>query len=146
MAVIFVFMEEIVLKASTMIKYMILGLIAYLAPLKAELLLVITLAVFDWITGLLKGIKGEINNIEGQEFTSRKAVQKVFVILVYIIMLFSVYNVEKYLGISQYIVRTIVCGITIAELQSLRENIQILTGIDFFKETIKIVPNYFKKR
>lgn len=133
-------------KSPEMTKYLILGIITYLAPIKAELILVITLALLDWATGILKGVLHKITPLEAEPFSSERAIRKFFVICAYIIGLFAMFQVEEYIGVVGYFVKPVVLGITIGELQSLRENLKVLTGIDLFVQSMKLIPNAFKKK
>lgn len=139
-------MDEIVLKPTEMIKYMILGLIAYLSPIKAELILVISLAMLDWATGILKGVFHRTTPLPSEPFSSERVIRKFFVICAYIIGIFAMFQVEKYIGVVGYFVKPVLLGITIGELQSLRENLKVLTGIDLFVQSMKLIPHAFKKR
>lgn len=131
-----------------MCKYLLLGMIAYLAPIKAEIYLVFGLVFFDWTTGVAKGIKT-------YTFTSAQAIRKFWVLLGYTIGLLSLRSLEMYFcenfGEMQLLkdglfCRLAVAGITMTELKSLQENVKVLTGVDLFGDTIKVVPKIFKKK
>jgi hypothetical protein len=111
------------------------GLLAYIIPIKADLIFVGSLVMFDWITGMMKGIKTS-------EFKSSIAIRKFWVSAGYLLGIFVAHSVELYLGSATPIVKPMVAIIAVAEIQSLRENIQILTGLDILKS----VSGLFKKK
>lgn len=131
-----------------MCKYLLLGAIAYLAPIKAEVYLVFCLVFFDWTTGMAKGIKS-------YTFTSVQAIRKFWVLFGYTAGLLSIRALEMYFcetfGDMLLLKHGLFCrlataGITMAELKSLQENVKALTGIDIYSDTIKAVPKIFKKK
>lgn len=131
-----------------MCKYLILGAIAYLTPIKYEIYLVFGLVFFDWTTGVAKGIKTYC-------FTSAQAIRKFWVLFGYTAGLLSLRTLEMYFCATfgdmmllkhGLFCRLAVAGITMTELKSLQENVKVLTGVDLFGDTIKIMPKLFKKR
>lgn len=112
----------------------IAGLVAYLTPIKADMVFVGSLVIFDWITGLLKGAKTGA-------FKSMIAIRKFWVSVGYLFGLLIARSIEVYFNESVPVVKPMVAIIAVAEVQSLRENIQILTGLDILKS----VGSLFKK-
>ena len=116
--------------------YITASLIVYFSPIIGDLIFVGGLVCFDWITGILKGIK---NN----DFKSEIAIRKFWVSVGYLLGLMVVRSIETYYHLeNETIVKPVVAIITVAELQSLRENFKDLTGMDILKPVI----NIFKKK
>lgn len=112
----------------------IAGLLTVFIPIKNELFFVGFLVLIDWFTGMSVGIK------EGT-FTSSLAIRKFWVGIGYLLGILVARSVELYWGVD-LIVRSVVAIIAISEIQSLRENVEKLTGMDVLKPVI----NTFKKR
>ena len=110
------------------------GLITYFTPIKTDMFLVGGLVMFDWITGVAKGIKTKT-------FTSSIAIRKFWVSFGYLFAIMICRMIEIYFNNSIPIVKPMVAIIAISEVQSLRENIQVLTGIDILKN----IGGMFKK-
>lgn len=110
------------------------GLIAYFTPLQETFMLVGGLVMFDFLTGVGKAFKTNT-------FTSAKAIQKFWVSFGYFIGILVSKNLEVYFH-QEIFVKPLVTIIAIAEIQSLRENIQALTNVDI----IKPIANLFNKK
>lgn len=116
--------------------YITASLIIYFSPIIGDLVFVGSLVVFDWFTGILKGLKNH-------NFKSDLAIRKFWVSIGYLLGLMVVRAVELHYGLeNETIVKPVVAIITVAELQSLRENFKDLTGMDILKPVI----NIFKKK
>lgn len=118
-------------------KYLIIsvaGLVTYFTPIQADMFLVGGLVMFDWITGVAKGIKTKA-------FTSSIAIRKFWVSFGYLFAIMLCRMIEIYFNNSIPIVKPMVAIIAISEVQSLRENIKELTGIDILKN----IGGLFKK-
>lgn len=116
--------------------YITASLIVYFSPIIGDLIFVGGLVCFDWITGILKGIKNH-------NFKSEIAIRKFWVSVGYLLGLMVVRSIETYYHLeNETIVKPVVAIITVAELQSLRENFKELTGIDILKPVV----NLFKKK
>lgn len=111
------------------------AIILYFSPIIGDLIFVGGLVIFDWITGILKGVKTA-------SFKSEIAIRKLWVSVGYFLGILVTRSVELHFGLNNgTVVKPIVAIITVAELQSLRENFKELTGIDLLKPVI----NLFKK-
>lgn len=115
--------------------YITVGLMIYFSPIVGDLLFVGFLVITDWITGLLKGAKTGT-------FSSHLAIKKFWVSIGYLFGILVVRAIEVNYKMDNLIVKPVVAIITISELQSLRENFQILTGSDIFKPVL----NIFKRK
>jgi hypothetical protein len=116
--------------------YITTSLVIYFSPIIGDLIFVGGLVMFDWITGILKGIKNS-------DFKSEIAIRKLWVSIGYLMGLMVVRSIELHYNLeNETIVKPVVAIITVAELQSLRENFKELTGIDILKPVI----NLFKKK
>lgn len=106
----------------------IAGIVAYLSPIYTSLLFVGSLVMFDWITGMIKGSK------QGK-FNSRSMIKKFYTGSAYLVALMMVRACELYFADESNIplVKPLVAIIALSELQSMRENIEAITGTDILK-------------
>jgi phage-related holin len=112
--------------------YLTTGLIAYLSPILTSLLFVGGLVMFDWITGVMKAHKlGEIS--------SRKMIKKFYTGSSYLVAIAAVRLCEVYFGDEIPLVKPVIAMIALSELQSMRENIQAITGIDLLKNLFNVL-------
>jgi len=106
--------------------YLITGLIAYLTPILTSLLLVGGLVMFDWITGVIKAHKlGTLS--------SRAMIKKFYTGASYLVAIAAVRLCEVYFGDEIPLVKPVIAMIALSELQSMRENIEAITGVDLLK-------------
>jgi uncharacterized membrane protein len=110
------------------------GLMAYYTPLREVFVFVGILVFADFITGISKAIKN-------REFTSTKCIRKFWVSLGYFVGISVARAFEIYIG-QDVIVKPMVAIISVSEVQSLRENILVLTQVDI----IKPITNLFTKK
>lgn len=110
------------------------GLLAYYTPLKEVFVFVGILVFADFITGIAKAIKN-------REFSSAKCIRKFWVSLGYFVGISVARAFEIYIH-QDVIVKPMVAIIAVTEVQSLRENILVLTNIDI----IKPITNLFIKK
>jgi hypothetical protein len=99
------------------------GVIAYLSPIVTSLIFVGGLVMFDWITGMIKGSKLGT-------FNSRTMIKKFYTGASYLIAIAAVRLCEVYFGDEVPLVKPLVAIIALSELQSMRENIEAITGVD----------------
>lgn len=104
----------------------IAGLISFLSPIATALLFVGMLVFADWITGMIKAHKAK--NIQ-----SRMMIRKFYTGSAYLVVLFVVRMAEVYFGDQVPFVKPVVAIIALSELQSLRENVEAITGTDPLK-------------
>jgi phage-related holin len=109
------------------------GFMAFFTPLREVFLFVGILVIADWITGIAKGLKSNT-------FTSAKCIIKLWTSLGYFISIVIAKSIEDYTHLDA-IVKAVVGIIAISELQSLRENILLLTKVDILKPIINIFNN-----
>jgi hypothetical protein len=102
------------------------GIIAYLSPIVTSLIFVGGLVMFDWITGMIKGSKLGT-------FNSRTMIKKFYTGSSYLIAIAAVRLCEVYFGDEVPLVKPLVAIIALSELQSMRENIEAITGVDVLK-------------
>lgn len=116
-------------------KYFIIvttGLIAYLSPIITSLFFVGGLVMFDWITGMVKAHKlGTLN--------SRKMIKKFYTGASYLIAIGTVRLCEVYFGDGVPLVKPLIAIIALSELQSMRENIEAITGVDLLKNLFSVL-------
>jgi phage-related holin len=112
--------------------YLITGLIAYLTPILTSLLLVGGLVMFDWITGVMKAHKlGTLS--------SRAMIKKFYTASSYLVAIGAVRLCEVYFGDNIPLVKPVIAMIALSELQSMRENIEAITGIDLLKNLFNVL-------
>jgi hypothetical protein len=112
--------------------YLITGLIAYLTPILTSLLLVGGLVMFDWITGVMKAHKlGTLS--------SRAMIKKFYTGASYLVAIAAVRLCEVYFGDEIPLVKPVIAMIALSELQSMRENIEAITGIDLLKNLFNVL-------
>ncbi len=112
--------------------YITTGLIAYLTPIITSLLLVGGLVMFDWITGVMKAHKlGTLS--------SRAMIKKFYTASSYLVAIGAVRLCEVYFGNEIPLVKPVIAMIALSELQSMRENIQAITGIDLLKNLFNVL-------
>jgi phage-related holin len=105
---------------------LIAGIVAYLSPILTSLMFVGGLVMFDWITGMIKGSK--LN-----KFNSRTMIKKFYTGASYLVAIAAVRLCEVYFGEEVPLVKPLVAIIALSELQSMRENIEAITGVDVLK-------------
>lgn len=106
--------------------FILAGFIAYFSPIIGALLFVGFLVMADWITGMIKGAKQKT-------FKSRSVIQKFYTGSAYLLVIMVVRMAEVYFGDEIPLVKPLVAIIALAEIQSLRENIEAITGTDVLK-------------
>jgi phage-related holin len=112
--------------------YLITGLIAYISPILTSLLFVGGLVMFDWITGVIKAHKlGTLS--------SRAMIKKFYTGASYLVAIAAVRLCEVYFGDEIPLVKPVIAMIALSELQSMRENIQAITGIDLLKNLFNVL-------
>ena len=112
--------------------YLITGLIAYISPILTSLLCVGGLVMFDWITGLIKAHKlGTLS--------SRAMIKKFYTGSSYLVAIAAVRLCEVYFGDELPLVKPVIAMIALSELQSMRENIEAITGIDLLKNLFNVL-------
>jgi phage-related holin len=112
--------------------YLVTGLIAYLTPILTSLLLVGGLVMFDWITGVMKAHKlGTLS--------SRAMIKKFYTGSSYLVAIAAVRLCEVYFGDEIPLVKPVIAMIALSELQSMRENIQAITGVDLLKNLFNVL-------
>jgi hypothetical protein len=111
---------------------LIAGIVAYLSPIFTSLIFVGCLVMFDWITGMIKGSKLGT-------FNSRAMIKKFYTGSSYLIAIATVRLCEVYFGDDIPLVKPLVAIIALSELQSMRENIEAITGIDVLKHAFNVL-------
>jgi phage-related holin len=112
--------------------YLTAGLIAYLSPIITSLLLVGGLVMFDWITGIIKSHKLGM-------LSSRAMIKKFYTASSYLVAIAAVRLCEVYFGNEIPLVKPVIAMIALSELQSMRENIEAITGIDLLKNLFNVL-------
>lgn len=116
--------------------YLVAGVTAFFSPIAGSLAFVGFLASADFITGVIKAHKA--GNI-----TSKRMIDKVYSSLGYFIAITIAHVVETHI-VNDIVpmVKAVIAVIAVTELQSLRENIKEITGVDL----LNTVTNVVKKK
>lgn len=112
--------------------YGVAGLVTFFSPLQTTLLFVGFLVVADFIMGISKAIKNK-------NLSSRRMADKFYVSVGYFLGILVAHVMEGYFGDAVPMVKAVVAIIALTEIQSLRENIESLTGTDILKPIVKIL-------
>jgi len=112
--------------------YAVAGLSAFFAPLQATLLFVGFLVIADFAMGVAKAAKNG-------NLSSRRMADKFYVSVGYFLGILVAHSMEGYFGDAVPMVKAVVAIIALTEIQSLRENIECLTGTDILKPIVKIL-------
>lgn len=108
------------------------ALFAYFAPIATAMLFVGGLVMADWITGVIKGHKTNT-------LSSRKMIKKFYTGSSYLVVLAVVRACEIYFVVDIPLVKSVTAIIALSELQSLRENVEAITGTDPLKNVFSFI-------
>lgn len=112
--------------------YAVAGLAAFVSPLQETLVFVGMLVVADFALGVAKAVKNK-------NLRSRRMIDKFYISTGYFIGILVAQAMEGYFGDAVPMVKAVVAIIALTEIQSLRENIENLTGTDILKPIVKIL-------
>jgi phage-related holin len=88
--------------------------------------------MFDWITGVMKAHKlGTLS--------SRAMIKKFYTGASYLVAIAAVRLCEVYFGDEIPLVKPVIAMIALSELQSMRENIHAITGVDLLKNLFNVL-------
>lgn len=118
----------------------IMFLVCFFSPIKAAIISVIFLGLFDFIAGITASYKG------GKPITSRKMYASVVKVTMYSILIVTSHMISKYMFALLPLVQIATSVIALVELKSLYENISIILGVDLWnKVKTKIDPRTEEK-
>lgn len=124
---------QIDLVISKMIFITINALIILFQPILPALLFVLFLVITDFFLGSIAAIK---NN----KYSSSKSIRKFYVLIAYLVGILVATSFELYFNVGDLMfVKAVTIIISASELQSLREKIQLITGIDIFKHLARFM-------
>lgn len=109
------------------------AIVTLLTPLYPTLWLVGFISIVDFLTGVL-GAKSK-----GEEIKSNKMIRKFYSVIAYFLGILIAHVIGGYYGDADFMVKAVVAIIAVTELQSVRENIQAITGVDILKPLIRIL-------
>lgn len=109
------------------------ALATFIAPLYPTLLLVGFVSIVDFLTGVM-GAKSK-----GEEIKSNKMIRKFYSVIAYFLGILIAHVIGGYYGDADFMVKAVVAIIAVTEIQSVRENIQAITGVDILKPLIRIL-------
>lgn len=104
----------------------------FFAPLLPTFVFVGFLVAADFITGVIKAQKQ--NDVK-----SRRMIDKFYTSIAYFIGIIITYKMETYFGNNLPFLKAVVAIIAATELQSIRENIKIITGVDLIQPVMKLL-------
>ena len=125
----------------TMLKYVLLPVMAIFAPITPMLITTLVLIFLDLISGIWASIK------RGEKFKSaalRRTITKIFV---YEVAILASYLTEQYLiGNTLPLVKLVSGVIAVTELSSLYENLNTIYGSNIFNKILTIFFFFFYKK
>lgn len=111
---------------------MLSSLSLFFAPLLSTFVFVGFLVIADFITGVVKARK--LNDVR-----SRRMIDKFYTSIAYFIGIIITYKMENYFGDNIPFLKAVVAVIAATELQSIRENIKEITGVDLIQPVMKLL-------
>jgi phage-related holin len=117
-------------------KYSFLALAAlctFLNPIVPTLCFVGMISVIDFVTGII-GAKSK-----GEEIKSSKMIRKFYAVMAYFLGILIAHVLEGYFGDVVPMTKAVVAIIAVTEIQSVRENITAITGVDILKPLERIL-------
>lgn len=121
---------------SYLLKSFAVVLIAFFTPIKWLIVGVMALIFFDTITGVYKAYK------TGEKVTSRRFSNIISKFVLYNIAIIAGYILQLMVGVDWIpLAKLISVSISLTELKSIAENINIVTGIDLWK----FILSYLKR-
>lgn len=104
-----------------------------LSPIVPTLCFVGMISMIDFFTGII-GAKAK-----GHEIKSSKMIRKFYAVIAYFLGILIAYVLENYFGDVVPMVKAVVAIIAVTEIQSVRENITAITGVDILKPLERIL-------
>lgn len=109
------------------------GIIILFQPLLPALLFVLFLVLTDFFLGSVAALKNK-------KYNSAKSIRKLYVLVAYLVGILVASSFEHYFKVGDLMfVKAVTIIISASELQSLREKIQMITGIDIFKHLARFM-------
>ena len=105
----------------------------FLSPIVPTLCFVGMISVIDFVTGII-GAKSK-----GHEIKSSKMIRKFYAVIAYFLGILIAHILEGYFGDVVPMVKAVVAIIAVTEIQSVRENITAITGVDILKPLERIL-------
>lgn len=125
--------EKIKLFAGKYFALSIAAICTFLTPIYPTLWLVGSVSFIDFVTGLMSA------KAKGEEIKSNKMVRKFFAVISYFLGILIAHVIGGYYGDADFMVKAVVAIIAVTELQSVRENIQSITGVDILKPLVRML-------
>lgn len=115
--------------------YIVVGISSFFVPIVPSLIAVGCFSVLDFITGIIKAHKKS-------EVSSSRMIDKLYDALGYYVAIMAARLVEMLFGVEDLLmVKAVVAIVALTEIQSLRENIKEITGVDLLKSLVKLIPS-----
>lgn len=111
----------------------IAAIATFLSPIIPTLCFVGAISMIDFITGIL-GAKSK-----GQEIQSSKMIRKFYAVCAYFLGILIAHILERYFGDVVPMTKAVVAIIAVTEIQSVRENITAISGVDVLKPLERIL-------
>ena len=104
----------------------------FFTPLLPTFVLVGFLVLSDFVTGVIKASKQN-------DVRSRRMIDKFYTSIAYFIGIIITYKMENYFGGQLPFLKAVVAIIAATELQSIRENIKAISGVDLLQPVMKLL-------
>lgn len=104
----------------------------FFTPLLPTFVLVGFLVLSDFVTGVIKASKQK-------DVRSRRMIDKFYTSIAYFIGIIITYKMENYFGDQLPFLKAVVAIIAATELQSIRENIKAISGVDLLQPVMKLL-------
>jgi phage-related holin len=101
-------------------------MIMFFSPVKAAILSIILLALFDFITGVSASYK------LGNKITSRRMYSSIVKVTMYSTLILASHLIEAHLMDYLPMVKLATSSVALVELKSLYENVSVVLGIDLW--------------
>jgi hypothetical protein len=109
------------------------GLAVIFSPIVTTLFFVGVISMIDFFSGIA-GAK-----VKGEKIQSQKMIRKFYVVFGYFCGILVAHILEAYFGDVVPMTKAVVAIIAITEIQSVRENITAITGVDILKPLQRIL-------
>lgn len=112
--------------------YILAGLLTFILPIQESLLFVGVISMLDFCSGIMRAQK--IGTLQ-----SRKMIKKFYTVISYFIGIVIAHYVQVFFQSDAPIVKAVVAIICVTEIQSVRENIKVVTGKDILKPIFDVL-------
>jgi len=120
-------------KIYTLFLFIINSLIIIFQPIIGSILFILFLVMTDFLLGSIAALKNK-------KFKSEKSIRKLYVLVAYMTAIIIARVFEHYFSVGELLfVKAVTVIIAASEIQSVREKIQMITGVDVFKHLVRFM-------